>query len=134
MNTKHCYLFVYGTLMRASQHEMSQLLKQHSTFISPAYLIARLYQIHHYPGAVLSDNPDDKVFGELYDISANRWLLQRLDDYEECSAAFTKPHEYSRTQVQIYMTEKHFNTAWTYLYNYPVRAEQQILSGDFFKR
>ena len=59
-------LFVYGTLMRGFDHPMAQLLSRSAEFIGEARCQGRLYLVKHYPGLVLSDDPADVVFGELY--------------------------------------------------------------------
>ena len=51
-------LFVYGTLMRGSDHPMVQLLSRGADFIGEARCQGRLYLVKHYPGLVLSDDPD----------------------------------------------------------------------------
>ena len=63
-------LFVYGTLMRGFDHPMAQLLSRSADFIGEAHCRGRLYLIKHYPGLVLSDDPADIVFGELYRLRA----------------------------------------------------------------
>ena len=63
-------LFVYGTLMRGFDHPMAQLLSRGADFIGEARCQGRLYLVKHYPGLVLSDDPADVVFGELYRLRA----------------------------------------------------------------
>ena len=58
-------LFVYGTLMRGFDHPMAMLLSRSADFLGEARCRGRLYLVKHYPGLVLSDDPDDVVFGEL---------------------------------------------------------------------
>ncbi len=59
-------LFVYGTLMRGFDHPMAKLLSRSADFLGAAQCRGRLYLIKHYPGLVLSDDPAEIVFGELY--------------------------------------------------------------------
>lgn len=124
------YLFVYGTLMQNSEHPMHQLLQQHSEFVCSGWIRAQLYQIHDYPGALLSDNAKDKVHGELYRLTT-RSVLAQLDDYEECSAAFPEPHEYQRRPVNVMINNAKHITAWAYIYNHPVDPHKRILGGRF---
>ena len=126
---KKDYLFVYGTLMQG-QHPMHKLLREHSEFIGYGWITAQLYQIRNYPGVIVSDQPDDKVFGELY-LLTDKAVLAQLDDYEECSAAFPEPHEYRREQINVHLSTAVSYTAWVYLYNHPVTASQRIRSGRF---
>ena len=59
-------LFVYGTLMRGFDHPMAQLLSRSADYLGEARCQGRLYLIKHYPGLLLSDDPSEIVFGELY--------------------------------------------------------------------
>ena len=123
------YLFVYGTLMRGT-HPMHTVLSEHAKFVSNGWITGQLYQIADYPGAIASQQSEDKVFGELYQFSDVQ-IIQLLDDYEECSAAFPKPHEYIRRRVNVYVTEMDISQAWTYFYNRSVASHQRLLSGRF---
>jgi gamma-glutamylcyclotransferase (GGCT)/AIG2-like uncharacterized protein YtfP len=69
-------LFVYGTLMRGFDHPMAQLLSRSAEFLGEARCQGRLYLIKHYPGLVLSGDPADVVFGELYRLRAPAELLR----------------------------------------------------------
>jgi gamma-glutamylcyclotransferase (GGCT)/AIG2-like uncharacterized protein YtfP len=126
---KKNYLFVYGTLMQG-QHPMHDVLSADSQFISHGWILAQLYQIRDYPGVALSDKPEDKVFGELY-LLTNPAVLQQLDDYEECSAAFPEPHEYRREEVEVFISSAVSYMAWVYVYNHPLDKARLIRSGHF---
>ena len=96
MTEQNTYLFVYGTLMKDTNHSMARLLTKYSEFICRASMQGQLYLIDYYPGAILSESKDDIVYGELYKLSNASWVLSQLDDYEECSSSFPEPHESSR--------------------------------------
>jgi len=128
------YLFVYGTLMKASDHPMHRLLLPHCQLVSYAWILGKLYQIGHYPGVIESHITHERVYGELYQLSHTDCVLAQLDDYEECSAAFPTPHEYLRKQVTVYLSETNMQQAWTYIYNHPVNEKNCILSGDYTNR
>ncbi len=128
------YLFVYGTLMKASENAMHRLLLPHCKLVSRAWILGKLYQIHHYPGVVESKHAYERVYGELYQLSNLNHVLAQLDDYEECSAAFPTPHEYQRKRVTVYLSENKSQQAWAYIYAYPVSEQNRIVSGDFLER
>jgi len=75
-------LFVYGTLMRGFDHPMARLLSANADFLGSARCRGRLYLVKHYPGLVLSDDPAEVVFGELYRLRACDELLAEFDTYE----------------------------------------------------
>jgi gamma-glutamylcyclotransferase (GGCT)/AIG2-like uncharacterized protein YtfP len=125
------FLFVYGTLMQSRQHKMHQLLAKHAVLQGNGYIQAKLYQISSYPGVIESNHEQDKVYGELYLLRRPRWLLAQLDEYECCSPVFAEPHEYVRKSIDVVLSNHQIQSAWVYVYNYPVKAEQQIKSGRF---
>jgi gamma-glutamylcyclotransferase (GGCT)/AIG2-like uncharacterized protein YtfP len=126
-------LFVYGTLMRGFDHPMAQLLSRSADFLGEARCQGRLYLIKHYPGLVLSGDPADVVFGELYRLRAPAELLREFDMYEACGEGFAQPTEYIRQMLRVTLNDKTVE-AWTYLYNWPVTQFPPITSGRFMER
>lgn len=107
-------LFVYGTLQR--QGAAHHLLVGQATCLGSAWLQGRLYEVSGYPGAVLSDNPLERIHGELYRMHQPDTLLTRLDEYEEIGPQYPQPHEYRRMQVSVRAALQKTHTAWTYIY------------------
>ncbi|MEA2830003.1 MAG: hypothetical protein QOF22_751, partial [Bradyrhizobium sp.] len=95
------HLFVYGTLMRGFDHPMARLLSGSADFIGAARCQGRLYRVKHYPGMVLSEHPDEVVFGELYRLRAPKELLGEFDMYEACGEGFAAPTEYLRRMLSV---------------------------------
>ena len=126
-------LFVYGTLMRGFDHPMAQLLSRSADFLGPARCRGRLYLVKHYPGLVLSEDPAEMVFGELYRLRAPRELLREFDMYEACGEGFAAPTEYVRQMVSVTL-EGGATEAWTYVYNWPVAHLTRIVSGRFLEK
>ena len=125
------HLFVYGTLMRGFDHPMAQLLSRSADFIGEARCQGRLYRVKHYPALVLSDDPADVVFGELYRLRAPGELLREFDMYEACGEGFAEPTEYVRQLLPVTLDGGVVSEAWTYLYNWPVAHLPRIASGRF---
>src|SRR3979409_1586187 len=113
-------LFVYGTLMRGFDHPRSRLLSRSADFVGEARCRGRLYRIKHYPGLVLSDDPADVVFGELYRLRSPNELLREFDMYEACGEEFAEPTEYIRQMLSVMRDGQIAEQAWTYIYNWPV--------------
>jgi gamma-glutamylcyclotransferase (GGCT)/AIG2-like uncharacterized protein YtfP len=128
------HLFVYGTLMRGFDHPMAQLLSRSADFIGEARCQGRLYLVKHYPGLVLSDDPADIVFGELFRLRAPGELLREFDMYEACGEGFAEPTEYVRRMLSVMRDDQTAEQAWTYLYNWPVTGLPRIDSGRFMER
>ena len=126
-------LFVYGTLMRGFDHPMAQLLSRSADYLGPATCRGRLYLIKHYPGLLLSDDPADIVFGELYRLRDRDALLGEFDMYEACGEGFPEPTEYLRQMLQVTGEDGTVSEAWTYVYNWPVTGLPHIASGKFLE-
>src|ERR1019366_8946474 len=128
------YLFVYGTLMRGFDHPMAKLLSRSADFIGEARRPGRLHLVKHYPGLVLSDGPNDVVFGELYRLRSPWELLREFDMYEACGEGFAEPTEYVRQLLPVTSDDGPVSEVWTYLYNWPVAHLPRIASGRFLER
>ena len=127
-------LFVYGTLMRGFDHPMAQLLSRGADLIGEARCQGRLYLVTHYPALVLSGDPADVVFGELYRLGAPGELLREFDMYEACGEGFAEPTEYVRRMLRVTSDDGGAEEAWTYIYNWPVARLPRIASGRFMEK
>ena len=127
-------LFVYGTLMRGFDHPMAQLLSRGADLIGETRCQGRLYLVTHYPALVLSGDPADVVFGELYRLRQPAECLREFDMYEACGEGFAKPTEYVRQMLTVTSGDRMADEAWTYVYNCPVTRLPRIASGRFLER
>jgi gamma-glutamylcyclotransferase (GGCT)/AIG2-like uncharacterized protein YtfP len=127
-------LFVYGTLMRGFDHPMAQLLSRSADFLGEARCRGRLYLVKHYPGLLLSDEPGDVVFGELYRLRQPDALLREFDMYEACGEGFAEPTEYLRKMLAVTGDDGAVHEVWTYIYNWPVTGLPRIVSGRFLEK
>jgi gamma-glutamylcyclotransferase (GGCT)/AIG2-like uncharacterized protein YtfP len=127
------HLFVYGTLMRGFDHPMAQLLSRSADFIGEARCRGRLYLVKHYPGLVLSDDPAEIVFGELFRLRRPAECLREFDMYEACGEGFKPPTEYVRQMLTV-TRDDGAAEAWTYVYNWPVTKLPRIASGRFLEK
>jgi len=128
------YLFVYGTLRKKLSNQSSSLLKRQAKYIGEATFQGQLYQIQHYPGAIHSNHPKNRVVGDVFQLLYPRIALTRLDNYEGFGAKFPTPNEFVRQQTPIQGKNQRMMIAWIYLYNWPVNPRQRISSGDFLHR
>lgn len=132
-------LFVYGTLLTVADHPMGNLLRDHSVFRGRGSIRARLYMIddpddpgqNFYPGAQPSGDPQDRVFGELYELTNPDAVLPSFDDYEACSPNWPEPHEFLRRKVPVTLEDGTTLPAVTYLYTWDVSSAEHIPSGRF---
>jgi gamma-glutamylcyclotransferase (GGCT)/AIG2-like uncharacterized protein YtfP len=82
---------------------------------------------------VLSDQPSDTVFGEVYRLRARDELLGEFDMYEACGPGFPEPTEYVRRMLSVTLADGAASEAWTYVYNWPVTGLPRIASGRFLE-
>jgi gamma-glutamylcyclotransferase (GGCT)/AIG2-like uncharacterized protein YtfP len=129
------HLFVYGTLRRAAEHsaisEVHEAMRAYSVYIGEGTMQATLFQVEHFPGAIVSTSPEHRVVGELYAINEVEMLFSILDTYEGC---FDTPPLFWRTQVPVTQLDGSVIAAWVYLYNRSVEGLQEIPSGDFLRQ
>jgi gamma-glutamylcyclotransferase (GGCT)/AIG2-like uncharacterized protein YtfP len=124
------FLFVYGTLMKATDHPMAAELQRHARFVGDAVFNGRLYRLDGYPGAVASADASDQVHGELYELTAAGRILPVLDRYEGCAVGSPKPTEYVRELRSVHAGETSFK-AWIYMYNHAADGWERIASGRY---
>jgi gamma-glutamylcyclotransferase (GGCT)/AIG2-like uncharacterized protein YtfP len=118
-------------LRRNIGHPMAELLANEAEFVAEGCLQGELYDVGHYPGAVLSANRGALVKGDVYALRDAPSLMPILDDYEECTQDYAEPHEYIRIAVTVFVQDGAPLPAWTYLYNRPVESLARIDSGDY---
>src|ERR1700709_831379 len=106
------HLFVYGTLMRGFDHPMAKLLSRSAEFCGEARCQGRLYLVKHYPGLVLSDDPADVAFGELYRRRTRDASFAPLDEYEGCGPGVASP-KYIRQVLPVTRDDGTVSEAWT---------------------
>lgn len=127
------YLFVYGTLLKDVDNEMSKFLQQHAQFISKGYFNGKLYQVSWYPGAVISNNSSDRVYGHIYKLSNFNYTFKVLDAYEGIDYNNAKNNLFKRESVTAFLETDTEIKTWVYTYNLSTTHLRQIESGDFLK-
>ncbi|PKQ46237.1 gamma-glutamylcyclotransferase family protein [Confluentibacter flavum] len=127
------YLFVYGTLMKTVNNGMSCFLHYNAEFIGNAYILGKLYDLDGFPGAIVSDNPSERVYGNIFKIKDTQTVFKVLDDYEGIGAGPPDDYEFVRDQVIAYLEDGTEINTWFYAYNLPTDTLKLIPSGRYFK-
>jgi len=123
-------LFVYGTLRSGSGHAMHAELAHVAALVGKAVFRGRLYRIRHYPGAVASDDPADRVHGEVYRLHDPARTIPALDEYEGCGPGFGDS-QFERIETAVALASRDTLRAWIYVYRKPTRGLTRIVAGDF---
>lgn len=133
MDTAAKYLFVYGTLLKDSRHEMSDFLLSHAVNIGSAYFHGKLFQVSWFPGAILSNINSERVYGSLFKLNDLEIVFKTLDDYEGVSKLSPQFSLFKRELVTAYFEDGSTIETWVYLYNLPTKNLKLISSGNFLK-
>lgn len=128
-------LFVYGTLRAAAGHPMGGLLRRHAEPAGAATVRGRLYDAGRYPAAALSDDPADRVRGELWRLGgeAADELLRALDRYEGYAPDDEAGSLFVRRRAAVEREDGSAAEAWVYLFNRPVARLARLPSGDWME-
>lgn len=128
VNRRHEYLFVYGSLRRGRENSARHLLTAHSRFVGGAAFNGVLYDLGMYPAAVPSDQPDDWLVGELYELGEPQLVLSFLDAYEGCNRM---PPLFRRAWTPVSLQNGEQVHAWVYLYARRIARQRRIQHGDY---
>jgi pyruvate carboxylase len=134
-NEKIEYLFVYGTLRADMRHEMHHILARNASFAGDAIFNGKLFNLSEYPGAVLSDDLRDKVFGEVYALTPEKRqeVFAILDEYEGYLPQREAVTEFRRDLVSVIPEGGGSLMAWIYLYNLDTESAEEIRSGNYLE-
>ncbi len=135
MNTSRtnpeAYLFVYGTLMRASSHPMARRLRAASRFVAQGSMPGRLYSLGRFPGIVEDPSGRSRVFGDVLQLVNPSRDFIWLDEYEGCGPDFPEPQIYKRKRLPVTLDSGRELCAWVYIYNWTVNRARMIPGGRF---
>jgi gamma-glutamylcyclotransferase (GGCT)/AIG2-like uncharacterized protein YtfP len=114
------YLFVYGTLMTATQGRLGAVqrarLGRHGTSLGAATVAGQLINLGTYPGLIEPAGPDDVVHGELFQLDQPDEVISWLDSYEGVAPEPTPHDEYVRVLVPARLATGEEVAAWVYRY------------------
>lgn len=127
-------LFVYGTLRRGSHHPMARLLALHAPYLGAGHLNGRLYRLGRYPGAAISQHPNDWVRGDVFEMKVPQALLARMDRYEGLASGRKRLGEYQRAIAAIHLDNGSIRQAWVYLYKLSVNRRKRMITGDYLRQ
>ena len=113
------YLFLYGTLLDA-HNQVAQFLKSNADFYAEGYFHGKLFDLGDYPGAIESNNSEDKVFGSTFKVRNPDAVFVALDEYEETGDKFPSPNEFIRTKIDVFDHKGKIIRSYVYLYMWPV--------------
>ncbi|MFD0793707.1 gamma-glutamylcyclotransferase [Mucilaginibacter litoreus] len=123
-------LFVYGTLLQ-TDNDFAAYLRANCTFVSTGKINGELYDLGDYPGLVLTDLPDEFVYGSIYKMDNVDGVLKQLDWYEGVGPNEEQPNLYIRQKVIVNSADGDAAEAWVYIYNRSIANLYKITDGDY---
>ncbi len=129
------YLFVYGTLRKSliGAQKSTELIQIMSSlaFIGTGSVNGQLYDLGDYPGAIVGENFDNKIYGEIYQLDDPQAVLTVLDQYEGFIPGELEASLFARVKEKITMLDGSLMEGWMYVYNDWVATGKLIESGDY---
>lgn len=136
------YLFAYGTLLPAATPAEIASVAARLKAIGEGQVRGRLYDLGHFPGAVLEadqysaqDSAQHSIHGTVFElpgdigISRGAEILQALDAYEEFNPADAAASQFLRTRCVVSLPSGTAIECWIYVYNRGVKNAPLVEGG-----
>lgn len=124
-------VFFYGTLMRPFNKAGRLRVSDHLFYVGRGTISAALFDLGIYPAAVPAS--DGQVWGEVYQMTHPRIVLQVLDEFEGCRTDEPETSLYTRAMAPVALPDGRIEDAWVYFYNAPLGRAERIQSGDYLQ-
>jgi gamma-glutamylcyclotransferase (GGCT)/AIG2-like uncharacterized protein YtfP len=122
-------VFFYGTLMTGFDRRRRAGIEGKLAFRGRGWIHAQLFDLGIYPAAIPA--PDNRVWGEVYEMIDASTVLRVLDEIEGHTPAAPEQSLYVRQQVPVAFDDGAAGEVWVYFYNAPLGRAPQIASGDY---
>jgi gamma-glutamylcyclotransferase (GGCT)/AIG2-like uncharacterized protein YtfP len=127
------YLFVYGSLRAELVPPHLRGLVQQMARIGAAYARGLLYDLGEYCGAVLDENCDRRIIGEVLELPDAAAILAALDQYEGFDCNNHDSSLFLRTRCHVILEAGNELECWVYAYHGEIGAAKLIVSGDYLE-
>jgi gamma-glutamylcyclotransferase (GGCT)/AIG2-like uncharacterized protein YtfP len=123
------HLFVYGTLRPGCAPDEIAHVAAKLRLVGEASVAGELYDLGHYPGAVLSDAPGCRISGLLFELPGDVSVLRALDEYEEFVPESPAISQFVRVQCEARRPAGNTVPCWIYVYARPLTGARRIADG-----
>lgn len=124
-------VFFYGTLMTPFNRPGRRRIDGHLIYAGRGTIEAALFDLGIYPAAVPA--PESLVWGEVYEMTQPRAVLQALDEIEGFRSSEPESSLYTRVEIPVTLEDGSLVKAWAYFYNAPLGRAERISSGDYLE-
>ena len=131
MNDMSNLIFLYGTLLPGkAPHVIAHAVEQLRE-IGKATVCGCLYNLGRYPGAILSDVPEQCIRGRVFELPDDPRMLQEMDQYEGFYYSTETKSLFVRESCVATLDDGRRVECWIYVYNRPVSESLRIASGEY---
>lgn len=123
------FLFVYGTLRPGCAPDEIANQAARLRLVGEASIQGNLYDLGHFPGALLSNDSVCRIPGLLFELPEDEHVLQALDEYEEFIPARPRESQFVRVRCEAQLKTGEAVTCWIYVYTRSIAAMQRIVDG-----
>jgi gamma-glutamylcyclotransferase (GGCT)/AIG2-like uncharacterized protein YtfP len=125
------YLFAYGTLQRGLAPEYLLPVVSQLVAVGEGSVAGLLYDLGEYPGMVLDGESGMKVFGTVFVLPDEDWILAALDGYEGFYPDSVESSLFVRELHPVELMDGRRLDCWVYVYNLETDDLQVLASGRF---
>jgi gamma-glutamylcyclotransferase (GGCT)/AIG2-like uncharacterized protein YtfP len=124
-------VFFYGRLMTPFNRTGRLRIDDHLIYKGRGTIAAALFDLGIYPAAVPAS--DGRVWGEVYEITHPRIVLDALDELEGYRPTEPEASLYTRRLTPVTLDDGTVVEASAYFYNAPLGRAERIESGDYLE-
>ena len=125
------YLFAYGTLQPGLAPAGMAATVARLAPLGEGFVRGVLYDLGHYPAAVLDPSADGKIYGTVFRLPDDPEVLRQLDAYEEYEPDCVEASLFVRVKSLVEMEHGDSLACWIYVYGRDVGSAPVIGSGKF---
>jgi gamma-glutamylcyclotransferase (GGCT)/AIG2-like uncharacterized protein YtfP len=123
------FLFAYGTLQAELAPREVALLVARLRRVGEGSVVGTLYDLGHYPGAVLDAASERRIYGTVFELPEDPELWRELDAYEEYAPELPEASQFVRARTVAKMKDGDSLECWIYVYNRSLAGAKVVESG-----
>lgn len=128
------FLFTYGTLQPGLAPADMAAAVDTLQPVGEGWVRGVLYDLGEYPGAVLDDCSESRIYGRVFRLPEDAEVLRELDAYEEFYPEAPAASQFVRRRCSVTLASGGELGCWIYVYNRETGFAQVLSSGRFAKR
>jgi len=126
-------VFFYGTLLPRHTPPAMRSVVPWLRLLGEGSVRGALYDFGEYPGAVLADSSEQRVYGAVFELPEGPRILDDLDRYEGYDAASPSSCLFVRRRHPVALSADGVIECWVYEYNGNPANARIIESGRYGK-